>query len=225
VVGQGGQVYGLSYKWRDDQSDAELLFESEVEEQSVVRADGEEEHFRYFYPGPTDCFECHTQGAGRILGVRTAQLNGTVSYPGTSEPSNQLRAWSSSDLFDAELPAVDSLPRLAALQDDTRSLEDRVRSYWDANCSMCHGSNTVDKAEWDARFSTPLDEQRVIDAQPVGESDGERRIVFPGEPELSELYLRDDTMDPNRRMPPLGRSRTDRQYVALLEAWIEGLAE
>jgi uncharacterized repeat protein (TIGR03806 family) len=223
VVGQGGEVYGLSYKWRPDQTDADLLFESQVEEHTMVRDDGERESFRYFYPGPSDCFECHTEGAGRVLGVRTGELNRDMIYPGAKEPRNQLLAWAANDLFDTYIPTVSSLTRLLALNDETASAEDRVRSYWDVNCSMCHGDTDISKAAWDARFSTPLDEQGVVDALPVGSAPGDQRIVAPGAPELSELYLRDQTTDPNRRMPPLGRSRTDRAYVALLKEWIEGL--
>jgi uncharacterized repeat protein (TIGR03806 family) len=221
VVGAKGEVYGLSYKWRPDQTEADLLFESEVEERSIVNGDGEEETFRYFYPGPTDCFECHTQAAGRILGVRTAQLNGEQRYAGAVLPKNQLTAWA--DLLDVTLPTPESLPRLAPLHDETESAEVRVRSYWDANCSMCHRGESGIKAEWDGRFSTPLFDQGVIDEKPVNSSADDRRIVVAGEPELSELYLRDATTEPNRRMPPLGRSRVDRDYVAMLAEWIRGL--
>jgi hypothetical protein len=97
-----------------------------------------------------------------------------------------------------------------------------VRSYWDSNCSMCHGVLTDIRAQWDARYATPLTEQRVVSGASI--NTGGTLLVAPGDPEASLLFLRDRSTDPNVRMPPLGRSRADSDYIELLDSWIQSLA-
>ena len=141
--------------------------------------------------------------------------------------SSQLLAWSERGLFDTHLDAesVARLPSLARLDDEQRSVEARVRSYLDANCSMCHGTSTGLRATWDGRFETPLERQHLIGEPLSGDADLPRGaiVVAPGHPELSALWLRDGSIDPALRMPPLGRQTVDQQWLALLERWIREL--
>jgi uncharacterized repeat protein (TIGR03806 family) len=229
VMGVGQQLYGATYKWRIDQSDADLLFESEIEEIEITSAAGETRTQRYFYPGPQDCLTCHNDSAGKILGVNTRQLNGELLYPQTGRLAHQLTTWQRADLFAPrnDWKSVTDYPRLAPLEDTSRSVEDRVRSYWDANCGMCHGVLSDIRADWDARFATPLAEQGVINGELQGSAQGieDAAVVVPGDPDRSLLFLRDSDADPNRRMPPLGSRVPDDQYLALLEAWILSLSE
>ncbi|HMJ16070.1 MAG TPA: carbohydrate-binding domain-containing protein, partial [Polyangiaceae bacterium] len=140
---------------------------------------------------------------------------------------NQLFTWSSLGMLDSaiSLQGTTSHPKLAALGDETRSLEDRVRSYWDSNCSMCHGVDEEIHATWDARYQTPLAEQGVIYGTLSGEVEFPEGtyVVTPGDRTRSALWERDRSTDVRVRMPPLGRSRTDTQYIALLERWIDAL--
>lgn len=48
--------------------------------------------------------------------------------------------------------------------------------------------------------------------------------VEPGDHSLSEIWLRDASMDANQ-MPPLGRSKVDEVWVLRLAEWIDGLGE
>ncbi|HTV19502.1 MAG TPA: PQQ-dependent sugar dehydrogenase [Polyangiaceae bacterium] len=223
VAGADGVYYGASYKWNAEGTDAELLLESQTEAIEVTRPDGSTRRQEYFYPGPTDCSTCHNARAGYVLGVRAAQLNGEMVYPATGQRANQLWTWSELGLFDRRLEEneVRALPALAALDDESRSVEDRVRSYWDSNCSMCHGTIPGMRATWDARFQTPLGSQGVVLGPSVGTEGA--FVVVPGDVEASLLVERDRTTDPNRRMPPLGRTQTDAAYIALLERWVRSL--
>jgi hypothetical protein len=110
------------------------------------------------------------------------------------------------------------------LADDAAPLEDRVRSYWDSNCASCH-NGAASFPSWDARFSTPLDEQGVLLAEPrSGVATGDDvRLIVPGDPERSLIYLRSQSDQPALRMPTLLRNRVDERYVALLREWIESL--
>ncbi|HTV20268.1 MAG TPA: hypothetical protein VMG12_16400 [Polyangiaceae bacterium] len=230
VAAQGGDVYGLVYKWDDDQRDARLLLDGGEDVLDIVGADGSVRQQRYTYPSPRACGACHSERSGFFMGARTAQLNGEY-HASAGEPSadeageNQLEAWAALDMFDTQFTDAEPAAheRLAPLADAAAPLEARVRSYWDSNCSSCHNAASPFPS-WDARFSTPLEEQGVLLAAPHsgGAPDGVRLIV-PGDPEHSLIYLRSQSDQPGTRMPPLLRNRVDDRYVELLREWIESL--
>jgi len=216
--------YGVTYKWNADQTDAELLVGSEVEELKVIGADGEERTQSYFYPGPGDCGTCHNAQAGFVLGLRAAQLNRDMSYRLDRPPIDQLSAWSEWGLLNRHIDAAISAqaPRLAVVTDEQASLEERVRSYWEGNCAMCHAGAEGSVPGWDARYSSALEEQGLAEP-PRNPSSPASRLIEPGSPEASLIYLRGDTADSPMRMPPIGRSRVDAAYIDVLGRWIASL--
>jgi uncharacterized repeat protein (TIGR03806 family) len=225
VGGARGEYYGVTYRWNEAGTDAELVIEAQTEAIDVLLADHTTRHLRYFYPGPDDCGTCHHAEAGSVLGARTAQLNGEMQYP-NGHIQNQLYAWSAAGMLDTALRGTDvaRLQRLAAPDDETASLADRVRAYWAGNCSMCHGSLSDIRASWDARQETPLDEQGVILGPSQSATESGAVLIEPGDPGGSVLYGRSASDEPGVAMPPLGRSAADPAYVALLERWIRSLA-
>jgi uncharacterized repeat protein (TIGR03806 family) len=230
VAAQGG-FYGLVYKWDDDQRDARLLLDGAEEELDIVAVDGSVRQQRYTYPSQRACGACHSERSGYVMGARTSQLDGEYT-PSAGEPSavaesssgNQLAAWAERDVFDAPVgEAVTAHERLVPLADEAAPLEVRVRSYWDANCSSCHNEASPFPS-WDARFSTPLDQQGVLLAAPrSGAAEDDVRLIVPGDAERSLIYLRSRSDQPSMRMPPLLRNRVDAAYVELLREWIESL--
>jgi hypothetical protein len=208
-----------------------LVADAQFDELQVIEADGSTRTQTYFYPGPKDCRTCHAAAAGHVLGVRTAQLNGPFAgvHPTDGEAAtNQLAGWVAHGRFGAvpDLDALDEYPRLSALTDESRSLTQRVRSYWDANCSMCHGVQGSLRAEWDARYRTPLAAQGVVSATALnGGRDGAIHLIEPGFPERSIMYQRNATLVSGQRMPPIASNRRDEAYLSVLERWIVSLAE
>lgn len=223
VCDDHGGVYGVTYKWRADSSDAELLTTNLTEEIPIKTATGVRTQM-WYYPSQKDCLTCHTPTAGYVLGVKTRQLNRDFSY-GPDFSVNELLAWSRNGLLDTNLADADlkNLPKLAALDDTTRSLEDRARSYLDANCAQCHRpQGTV--AYFDARYDTPLARQGLIDGHVlIDERIDGARVVAPHDIWRSILLMRANTVEAFK-MPPLARNTIDTRGMELLQKWIESLS-
>lgn len=223
MVGPGGSVYGVLYKWRADNSDADLLPDSLTEKISIKEGDGETRQQTWYYPSRKDCVTCHTAGAGGVLGVKTRQLNHDFDYPSGAK-DNELRVWNRLGLFQPALSEQElaSLPKLAAPDDVTRSLEDRARSFLDANCSQCHRpGGTV--ADFDARYDTPLEKQGLVNGPVLLDQGIDRpRIISPHDVWRSIAFMRVSTVG-DIRMPPIDRETIDQKDVALLHQWIDSL--
>ncbi len=229
---ENGGVYGATYKWRRDNSDADLLTDVLEEDITITAPEGPWTQ-TWTYPSPEDCITCHNEDTGGVLGPKTASLNTISLYP-SGHTDNQLRTWNHLNLFE---PALDtnslaSLPAHAALDDATASLELRIASYWDINCGNCHGPQGI-AADWDARFETPLAQRGVI----WGDLVAEKRdylvdyglpmpyVIEPGNPDNSILYIRDNSENLEDRMPPLGTHLRHPEYIQLLKEWILSLPQ
>jgi uncharacterized repeat protein (TIGR03806 family) len=219
---QGG-VYGVDYKWRADNSDADLLASSLIENIAIRRVDGSIREQPWYYPSRENCLTCHNSHTSGVLGLKTRQLNRSLVYPsGISD--NELRTLHHLQLLDTNLSAaqLQALPKLAALSDQSRSIEDRARSYLDANCGHCHRpGGTV--AYFDARFNTPLARQELIDG-PILINEGIDRphVIAPHDIWRSIAYMRINT-NGDIRMPPLARETIDAQGVQVLRDWINSM--
>ena len=217
-----GGVYGVTYKWRADGSDADLLATNWTEAIAIKTTTGVRTQM-WYYPSRADCLTCHTPLAGGVLGVKTRQLNRAFTYP-SGVTDNELRAWNHIGLFDTNLNETDlkHFPTLGGADDPSRSLEDRARSYLDANCAQCHRPHgTV--AYFDARYSTPLAQQNLVGGNVlIDERIDNPRIIKPNDIWRSILYMRAKTTEAFK-MPPLARNETDSQGMKLLRQWIESL--
>jgi uncharacterized repeat protein (TIGR03806 family) len=212
VCAANGSVYGATYKWRPDNSDADLLA-TNLSENILIETPAGTRTQTWYYPSREDCQTCHTDRAGEVLGVKTRQFNRDL-----------LSAWGRLGLFDPPpTEAVLASCEFLARSDDThRSLEDRARSYLDVNCANCHRpGGTV--AYFDARYDTPIEKQGLIDGPVlIDEGIDHARIIAPNDRWRSILYLRANTVDAFK-MPPLARQTLDQSGVDLLRQWIESL--
>lgn len=224
VLGTNGLMYGASYKWRADNSDAELVPVLTNENVIVTTATGVRTQV-WSYPGRQDCLTCHTIPSGGVLGVKTRQLNGDLNYPATGVIDNQLRAWNHIGLFNTTLSeaAIPGYSKLVAVTDPNATLELRARSYFDANCAHCHRPNGGVQANFDARFDTPLESQGLVGGAAqnnLGITGA--HVVTPGDTNKSILFQRDSSLAAIK-MPPLAKNVVDAQAMAVISEWIMSL--
>lgn len=226
-VGQQEQWRGFSYRWNEAGSEAFRLRESEELTLFIVDGDAPQGYTeqRYFYPGPQDCSFCHREAAGRVLGLRTGQLNGEFAYGSVTD--NQLRSLNHIGVFSRDIgEEYAAFPRWPNPLDESEDLEARARAYLAANCSHCHRPDGVDRADFDVRFEVPTSQSRTVDISPsLGRLDAEperARIILPGSADASTLYLRTQNFS-SFRMPPLATSVLDQAGTEVLRRWIDGL--
>ena len=221
----GPGTYGVTYRWRPDGQDADLVPADGAEEVLALRdALGAAGTQTWSYPSRENCLTCHTPAAGYVLGPKTAQLNGTFTYPdGTT--AHQLRTWNHLGLFDRKVEDADlaSAPTMAAIDDPQADLTRRVRSYLDANCASCHRPEGVG-SDLDLRFTTPLEATGLIGGLVRNDMgiDGAGPIV-PGDVARSVVHYRMRSTVPEERMPQIGRALVDQPAVDAVAAWIAQL--
>ncbi len=217
----GSDVYGLTYRWNGSTTNATLVPEGGLDETFLIHDAGTVRTQLWRYPGRSECLLCHTRASqgGLAIGFNTPQLHREFNYGGVSD--NQLRAMSHAGYFSAPVTNLHSLRALAQLDDESVSVEQRVRSYLAANCSPCHQPGGNGWGQFDARYFTPLSATRLIHGglyNPVGNPDSV--VVHPGRADLSVLLTRISTLETGRRMPPIGSSVRDTQAIALITRWI-----
>jgi len=228
VKGDDSNMYAFSYRWREDQTEADLIPEGDTtalnQDVTITKADGSTYTQTWFYPTRTQCFDCHQVPSGESLGVNTRQLNHPFTYS-TGETANQLTTLNELGLLDTSLSITDILNYLSSsnISDETATLEHRVKSYLDSNCAYCHQPDSAaGRALFDARLSTDLLDSHIIngafEAGDLGLTNP--AIIVPGDPENSLIFHRDQSDDPNVMMPPVGRSVADDEYLAVLTKWI-----
>lgn len=225
IMSATGEPYGVTYKWRADGSDADLLTTGAAEPITIATSGGGTRQQTWAYPSRTDCMTCHNSNAGHVLGVSTHQLNGDAFYSRTGRTAHQLETLASLGMFDsAYRPEHRHLfLKSAHILDPAAPLETRVRSYLDANCAQCHRPNGVE-AHFDARFTTPLAQQRLIHGTLHTASTGEpEAVIKPGDLAHSIAHLRANRIGAGQ-MPPLAKNVVDTAAMSVVQQWIASLA-
>ena len=217
---------GYTYRWNDEQTEAHLLDGAASATFAVTdpASPGAPVTHTHYFPSRSDCRGCHTTAAGGTLGMQTAQLNRDFDFGGVTD--NQLRAFEHIGLFGGCLPARPAtLPSLADPAATSATLAARARSYLHANCAHCHRPNGTAPTLIDLRAETPFAATNLCDVAPeagdLGVSDA--RLVRPGEPEQSILWLR-LAMRGSAQMPPLASHVVDPLGSEVVADWIASLA-
>ncbi|PSR11146.1 MAG: hypothetical protein C7N36_18045, partial [Bacteroidetes bacterium] len=224
VHGDDGTYYYLTYKWRADGTDADLLDMGTTENISIALAGGGTRQQVWQYPSRTECQQCHNQAAGNVLGAKTRQLNRDINYASMGGTiGNQLETYNNLAMFAGTPFQISDIPTFLKLSPTagTDPLEDRARSYLDANCSYCHRPGTGNRAVFDARITTDLQFQYLIYGPlNVDLGDPLNRVIVPMDVGHSVLHTRMNSTSPGIVMPPLAKNEVDVVGTALIAEWI-----
>ena len=210
---------GATYRWNDAGTDADLL------SGAVTAPIGGQ---TWYFPSRADCLACHTRAAGQVLGLSTSQLNRTNDLFADGAAGGvveQIDALRQRGYFVTAPAQAAALPRFPAPSDTGASVATRARAYLAANCAHCHSPGGLANATIDLRARTELRATAACDVPPQQGDLGVAgaRIIAPGEPQRSTLYLRMATTDPTTRMPNLATRLVDPEGTELVRRWIAEL--
>ncbi|MEM8488044.1 MAG: T9SS type A sorting domain-containing protein [Bacteroidota bacterium] len=225
IIAADGLMYGLTYKWNDDGTDAVLL-EGGLKESIAVRTHNGIEIRSWEYPDRMACLACHQPVSGQILGPNTRQLNGDMYYDATDRTANQLATWNHLGIFTVPLDE-NELPGYltSAYRDEAdTTLEHRALSYLDSNCAYCHRPGGTYTAQFDARLAVPLPNSGIINGFALNNLGilGSA-IIVPGDTSRSLIYQRMKSLENQVAMPPVAKGRVDSLGLALIGEWIVSL--
>jgi hypothetical protein len=107
--------------------------------------------------------------------------------------------------------------------DAAATLEARARAWLHVNCAYCHDGLGPSGTPLDLRVTTPLSDMAACGVSPMRGDLGvaEARVVAPGDPSRSVLWLRAAARDVHG-MPPLASAIVD-PAATLVRDWIAAL--
>ena len=123
----------VSYAWNKEQNEAIKVAGKTI---NVAWTDfvGDEKEVRYRVPNVNQCKECHA-AYDKIspIGPKARNINKELEFEDGN--FNQLVYWMNREIID-EYPLELNSP--VDWMDESKDINDRVRSYLDVNCGHCH---------------------------------------------------------------------------------------
>ncbi|MCO4822196.1 MAG: fibronectin type III domain-containing protein [Flavobacteriaceae bacterium] len=189
-----------NYKWNDTQSDATLTDAEHTVPVAWVNAEGEDMSTNYIVPSNADCIKCHSNAGDIVaLGPKLRNMNFEV------DGENQLQKFiNNGHLLNA--PDPNTIAALPNWEDESLTLNQRARSYFDVNCAHCHspGGFCDQESLLDLRYETPLENTNIVES---GNSiEGRMGVYLPG-----------------WSMPFIGTTMVHDEGYDLIEAYISSL--
>lgn len=221
VKGDDDVYYYLTYKWNAAQTDA-ILLNASIDEDIVVNGVVQSWH----YPSRNECASCHFPQNGSVLGPKTRNLNKSIVYPSSGIAMNQLVNFSELGIITENITPnnVTNYMAVSAKDDLSASLEDRARGYLDVNCSSCHNPQVDNIAMFDARYTTPLENQNLIYGDVIyDEGLNDPKVIIPQDVSNSMAHFRMNSTQTGIAMPPLAKDVVDTEGVQLIADWINSL--
>jgi len=222
-----GEWRFLTYRWRSDQSDADLVDENGID--TEIEVAGKKMPWRF--ASRAECTACHTQRTFFVNAVSTEQLMRTFDYSGLGgKKGDQLETLDRIGLFKKNRgPARSNVsPPIVAIadpHDQNAPLDVRARAYLHVNCAQCHRETGLGgRARFQLLHHLPLSETGTIDAAPMVGLPGieNPRVIAPGSADRSEI-LRRMRAESAGRMPLIGSRVPDRKGIDLIHKWIENM--
>jgi putative heme-binding domain-containing protein len=204
-----------TYRWNDEQDDAELVpaYGEETTIRVADRIHGSSE-LVYRYLSRDQCRICHHAFHAGAMSFLQANLTGKSGSTRWADLAKD--GWVTSD----EEPRrfhVDSY-------DESESLEVRARSYLDMNCATCHAPAGAGLSKLNLMFENTLEKTASVDEPPLQGTFGldDARVIVAGHPERSVLMYRMATSG-GGRMPHVGSGVPDNEAAKMVWDWIASM--
>ena len=215
------------YIWNDEQTEAVFSLDGESKPIEVVLESGETISIDYEIPARSSCVTCHKNfEIPTPNGPKPQNLNNDLQYQ--EGIMNQLMKWAEMGYLSPDYPA--EIESMVDWEDDSESLQDRVRAYLDANCGHCHGDGahcsyrsirlTFEENDKDKNLGICVPYDEFI----PGQNDLEY-ILTAGDADRSMLVYRMLSNDVSVQMPLIGKSIVHKEGVELMTEYINSLPE
>lgn len=245
---------GYSYRWNEEQTDAELVSAEGEDQVITLMAEGPGKPARtqlWHFSGRAECVRCHNPWVHFSLAFNLAQLNrggNSGESPAHVSPENQLDVlermgvitWGDVAPVPAEggssapvpLENVADLVRSRTSQkqllDPANSSErvgDRARSYLAVNCSHCHQFNAGGATELDLRYELPIEQTKTLGMRPTqGTFEMPDALVIAPGDPFHSVLYYRLSKLGRGRMPHLGSAVIDQNGLELIRHWITQVA-
>lgn len=209
---------GASYVYDEgDPSDATLAVAGAMLDTRWIHEDGTTRDNRYAVPNKNQCKNCHAEHEDifDVLGPKARHVSNLQAFVDAGA------------LVGAPPPA--SWPRpIVATDASTGTLEERARLWLDINCGNCHnargGSARTSGLYLDLAVADPGALGVCKPPVAAGKGSGGRLYgIVPGQPDASILVYRIESIEPEVKMPELGRNLVHVEGVSLIREWITQL--
>ncbi|MEO0796897.1 MAG: PQQ-dependent sugar dehydrogenase [Verrucomicrobiota bacterium] len=219
IVKNDSGVYGVTYEWNDTETEATLVSEAGKDITYSVMDGGQVEIRKWRFPSRAECLTCHTDHAGGSLSFNTRQLN--IAHPHLANNPNFLALMRDAGYLD-DLPSQpEDFPRHVRPDENSYSLEARVRSYFAVNCAYCHQPGGGAGNSWDGRPQLTLAETGLIRGMLNRGMDPDDWLIVPGDALHSAILSRISETNGYTRMPPLATFELDQVGIDLVTDWLE----
>jgi len=187
-----------TYKWKAEQTDADLISSGGKEHVQWIDNNGESKNISYRIPANTQCGTCHNSGGSLApIGFKIQNLNIDVVRQGPA--INQLTWFHNISILHAVNPH--SFLSLPDWKNTSFTLEQRARAYIEVNCAHCHNDKGYcAKADFHAGYELSFAETNI--------SNKKDRIL---------KWMK------SGRMPLIGTTVVHKEGVALMEEYIKSL--
>src|SRR5690606_30899617 len=211
-----------NYKWNEEQTEA--TFTTDEHELDVDWVEnGETKNVRYRIPSFNECFTCHNKGDIPLpIGPKPQNLNRSIAYAEGSK--NQLSKWVEMGFLNNNYPST--IDTTVSWDDESASLENRVRSYLDINCAHCHSNDAYCQyaiVKFDYELTSNLQNIGVCVNGEFIYNSSLTQLVLPGNHERSIIFDRINSVDGAIRMPLLGRTLIHHEGSQLIQEWINSM--
>jgi uncharacterized repeat protein (TIGR03806 family) len=208
-----------NYVWNSEQTEA--YFDSNGSYTAISwLQNGIAKSTSYRIPNATECLTCHKINDQPIpIGIKPQNLN--IDYTYDDGTQNQLQKLIAVGYLQNTLPG--NIVSTVNYMDQTKTIDQRFRSYVDINCAHCHSEGKhCDYRPMRLAFSETSNAINLgLCVEPEEFINSSLAyIIKPSDKNRSMMYYRLGSTLPNERMPLLGRTIVHEEGLQLLEDWI-----